>query len=379
MISEPARGDTTATESSPFRTALLLTLFLRLFYSLCAAWLTPHLVLDPQRIHSNELTDHLMQRGEGFRYALLGVWERFDTLWYIHIAQNGYDRPAAVVFPPLFPALIRLASALTGNPLAASLLVAGVSSFFLFWGFQKLLLLDLPAGTVKRALVLYAVWPAAFVFLCGYIESLVIALMIWAIYWGRQRRWWLAGIAVLAAASAKIVGILVIVPLAVLAWRERKWRTLPILLGLLGPALFWTWLSTHGLPLPSQAYATYWRTMTAMPWTTALASLSQVFVQGRHELGLQLILAAIAFTLSLARRIRLEYGAFAVATILFLLIKNAPPDQQQWVRYVLILFPAPANLALLLPKRGPFIVTAAILFLVNLVILWAFLEWFLVV
>ena len=359
--------------------ALALTLFLRLFYSLCAALLTPHLGLDAQRIRSNDLIEHLMQRGEGLRYALLGVWERFDTLWYIHLAQNGYDRLDAVGFTPLFPGLIRAVSILTGDPLLAALLLAGVSTFLLFWGFQELLRLDLPAETVKRALLLYAVWPVAFIFFCGYAESLVIALTIWAIYWGRKGRWWLAGIAAFAAVSTKSVGIVAVVPLAVLAWRERKWRTLPFLLGPLGPVVYWVWLRTHGLPLPSQSYPAYWGTTVAMPWTTAISSLHQAFVVGKPLLELQLILAAITFTLSLAKRVRLEYVAFALAAILFLLTKNAPPDQQPWARYALILFPAPASLALLAPKRAPFVMVAAIFFLINLGFMWAFLDWVLVV
>ena len=64
---------------------------------------------DPARIHSNALTGNLAAPGT-WHNALVGVWERFDTLWYLRIAQHGYDLPRAVVFYPLYPAAIRLVS-----------------------------------------------------------------------------------------------------------------------------------------------------------------------------------------------------------------------------------------------------------------------------
>jgi hypothetical protein len=63
----------------------------------------------------------------GLHYALLGIWERFDTLWFLHIAQHGYDRPMAVIFYPLYPAAIRIASGLM-PAMAAALLVSTVAA-----------------------------------------------------------------------------------------------------------------------------------------------------------------------------------------------------------------------------------------------------------
>jgi len=44
------------------------------------------------------------------------IWERFDTLWYLRIAQHGYDRPMAVIFYPLYPAAIRIVSWVLPQP-----------------------------------------------------------------------------------------------------------------------------------------------------------------------------------------------------------------------------------------------------------------------
>src|SRR5262245_37905505 len=147
---------------SALKVALLFTLCLRVFYSAVGALAAPYLKLDPGLIRSNDFTDNLMPRSAGLAYGLLGVWERFDTLWYVHIAQSGYDRPDAVVFYPLYPLLIRTFTTVLWRPLVAALLISTASCFFLFWGFQKLFELDLPRETVQRAMVFYAAWPASF-------------------------------------------------------------------------------------------------------------------------------------------------------------------------------------------------------------------------
>ena len=69
--------------------ALTITASLRLFYSVAATIASPFLHPDPAIIHSNALTGNLPAPG-GLHYALLGIWERFDTLWYlslIHISE----------------------------------------------------------------------------------------------------------------------------------------------------------------------------------------------------------------------------------------------------------------------------------------------------
>ena len=80
-----------------WKIALALTAALRVFYSAMAAAFLPFLHPDPALIHSNALTENL-PAPHGLYYALLGIWERFDTLWYLRIANHGYDLPAASGF-----------------------------------------------------------------------------------------------------------------------------------------------------------------------------------------------------------------------------------------------------------------------------------------
>ena len=105
--------------------ALAITASLRLFYSIAAALASPFLHPDAASIRSNALTENLPAPGT-WHYALLGVWERFDTLWYLRIAERGYDLPMAVIFYPLYPAAIRLLS--WAMPAAAAALVVSTVS-----------------------------------------------------------------------------------------------------------------------------------------------------------------------------------------------------------------------------------------------------------
>ena len=62
----------------------------------------------------------------GAAELLLGVWQRFDTLWYIRIAAQGYaPHDGSTVYFPLYPMLIRLLGTLfASNYLLAALVLA---------------------------------------------------------------------------------------------------------------------------------------------------------------------------------------------------------------------------------------------------------------
>jgi len=363
---------------SELKTALIWTVVLRLIYSTVGALVAPYLKLNPALIRSNDLTENLMSREAGWPYRLLGVWERFDTLWYIEISQHGYARPDSVVFFPLYPALIRLMSVVF-SPLASALIISTVAAFFAFWGFQKLLRLDLPEDTVKRALLFFALWPSAFILFAGYPESLLIALMIWAVWFARNGRWGLAGILGLLAGLTKAAGFCVIVPLAVLAFKEWRWRTWPSFLPLLAAPLVMLTIKLSGQSLASDAYPKHWRTEIAFPLVTLWASLREAFTTFDAVLLLNLAALAAVFIPAFIKRIRAEYVLFALTTLIMFLTKKTEPLLQSSSRYVLSVFPAFASLAALV--KHPFLIALGLMVscLLQFVMLWSFFEWALVV
>lgn len=376
-----ARTEAPAREATPpaYLLAAVAVLILRASYSALAALAAPHLDLDAARIRSNALTEHLMQQSEGWRYALLGVWERFDTLWYLHIAASGYDRPEAVVFFPLYPLLIRVASSIAPSPLVAALAISTLASFFAAWGLVSLLRLDLPEPEVRRALLAWAVWPAAFVGFAGYPDALVLALIVWSVRFARAGRFWLAGILGFSAGLAKAAGFVVVVPLAFLAWRSRSARALPVALALCAPVAFAALVARSGHGLPSQAYPAYWLTVPAFPWTTLAASVREMVAHPDVVLFMNLVALVVVAGLTLGRRIRPEYTLFAIAALGFVLVKRTDPLLQSTMRYMLMVFPVYPALGLVLRERVPFGIALAVALYANLIAFWIFLGWGLIV
>ncbi|MCP5113525.1 MAG: hypothetical protein GY953_22045 [bacterium] len=328
---------------------------------------------------SNSLIDNLIPQSDGVRYALLGVWERFDTLWYIHIAQHGYALPQSVVFYPLYPALIRLVSWCGLEPLASALLISTCASWFLFLGFEKLLVLDLSAQVADRGLLLLAVWPASFTLFAAYPESTVLALIIWSVYFARAGKWWWAGLAGGFAGLTKAIGVLVVIPLAALAWRNRSWRVLPAALCFTGPAAFAGYLLLTGRTLASEVYPRYWATALEYPWITLSESLRRTVSDGDVVVGLNLAVLAAVTAAALAGPRNAGYILYTLAAVGLFLTKRTEPFLQSTMRYVLILFPAFANLAVRCSNPRVFAALVALLFTANLILMLGFFHWYLIV
>jgi len=363
--------------ASPVALAATLTILLRVVYAVIGAMSAPYLRLDERFIKLNAYTDHLMQRGEGWRYALLGVWERFDTLWYIHIAHHGYDNPTGTVFYPLYPLLIRVLEPLLRDPLITALAIATVATFFMFWGLYRLLELDLPADTAARAVILASVWPASFIFLAGYPESLLLALVVWSIWWARRGNWWIAGVLGGLAGATKAVGVFVLIPLAWIAWRERKWKEAwPGALAVVPAAAFVAWLQITGPGSLGEIYVRYWKIIPAPPWSNLYDAAHRAFTGGSYLATWNLLALALVLALVLVKRVRPEYTCFALAAMLMFLSKRIDPPLHSLIRYVLVVFPAYAGLAQIAKSRGVMLVIQLLFFLMNWAILVLFFDWY---
>lgn len=360
--------------------AMALTAALRVFYSAMAAGFLPFLHPDPALIHSNALTDNL-PAPHGLCYALLGIWERFDTLWYLRIAARGYDLPAGVIFYPLYPAAIRAVSWLM-PAMAAALLVSTVAAFFSFWGLLRL------AGELSevgrlRMLLLFCAWPASFVLFAGYADSLTLALVLWAVVFGREARWEAAAVCGVLAGSARPTGVLVFVPLAVMALRSRQGRSLVVALTPLGLLGYWGWLRWSGRPSVVEAYRLYQGMTMAPPWRGLAEAVQLIVIKHDALLAIKLGLVILFAVISLRRGVRIgvqiEDKAFALAVLLQMLMYTGRPLLGA-ARYLLMVYPAflvcGAYAERWNGKQLTFYVTA--LGLLNLAWMWAFLSWSLV-
>ena len=366
-------------ESWPdWKIAIALALALRIFYSAAAAGLAPLLHLDPALIHSNALTRNLPAQGTLY-YALLGIWERFDTLWYLHIAAHGYDSPAAIVFHPMYPGLIRLLMPVTGG-IAASLLISTIAAGFLFAGMIRLSRMEGSDREPFRATLLLAVWPTSFIFFAGYTDSLAAALVIWCIVFARTKRWICASGLACAAGLTRSMGVLLIVPLAMLAWRERRSARWPVLLAPSGTIGYWVWLHLTGRPTIVAAYRQFWDTQVAAPWTTLWHAVDRLFIRPDALLVFSLIVLALFASAGVVWQRRTEDRFFTAAVITQILLRLCTPPLLGTQRYLLPAYPSFLTIALKLEKMKPrrFLLLCGGLMAFNVVWMYAFLNWSLV-
>jgi len=361
-----------------WRIAMALAAVLRVFYSAMAAVLLPFLHPDPALIHSNALTESLPPP-HGLYYALLGIWMRFDTLWYLHIAQNGYDQPMAVIFYPLYPAAIRLVSAVMPAP-AAALALSTVAAFFSFWGLLRLAGLEWTTpGRIETLLALTA-WPSSFVLFAGYAESLTLALIVWTVIFARRERWEMAALSGFLAGLSRPSGVLVAVPLFMMAWHSRKIRSLVVFFSPLGLLGYWGWLRWSGRLSVVEAYHVYQGATFAPPWASLREIARLIVHQGDILVALKFGLVALAVVFSLRQEARLEDKLFSLALTVQMLMYTGRP-LLGGPRYVLPMYPAflaMGGYAVRRWSRKQFGFYLGCFGLLNLVWMWAFLRWSLV-
>lgn len=369
--------DDAAPEKAFWKKAFILALALRAIYSLLAAGISLIQPVSIALMRSNALTGELAGPDHSLRYLLLGCWERFDTLWYLHIAANGYNLPASVVFFPLYPGLIRGASYVL-SPVVSAMLISTAAFFFLLWGMQELLYGEMPAEQAERAMLVMAVWPASFIFMAGYAESLLLALIAWSLVTARKGWWGRAALLGFAAALTKAAGVIVFVPLLVMAWRRRQGLAWPILVVPFGSVAFLTWLRLTGRGTISSAYQHYWHTLRTWPWQTLAAAVATFSRAHSILLALNFIALLACCGLVLASRMKAEYLLYSAAVILLCLTKMTDPPLQSMLRYVLIVFPAYAGVARLVEQPRRFAALCIALFAANIGLLWLFLGWSLV-
>ncbi|WP_416519804.1 hypothetical protein [Streptomyces achromogenes] len=206
-------------------------------------------------------TKHPRFGGGAHAWDVLATW---DGWWYQQIALHGYDPnlvpvPGATglitlegnsaAFFPLYPALMRGTSAVTGlGSYGAGLLVSIVASFAAALGIYAVAERFGGRRAGLAAAGLWAVWPGSGVEWAVYSDSLYVALAAWACHAVLTRRWLTAGVLTFAAglnrptAGALIAALCVS---ALLSLRRREDGVLrPVLamtlapLGLLGYLLW---------------------------------------------------------------------------------------------------------------------------------------------
>jgi 4-amino-4-deoxy-L-arabinose transferase-like glycosyltransferase len=188
-------------------------------------WGAVIMTVAPEDSHRHVLRDYpgVILPSRDLPGYTIDIWNIYDTRHYVTIAQYGYeaDPDYLTAFFPGYPLLIRLVSIpLFGHSLLAAIMVANISALMFFWYFYRLVEADYGEIIAKRAVILSAVFPTSFFLFLGYTEPPLMAFMAAAFYYGRQHKWWLAGVLAGCAALTKQSGVFLTLPLAYMYWRQ---------------------------------------------------------------------------------------------------------------------------------------------------------------
>lgn len=324
--------------------------------------------------------------------VLLSPLARWDAVWYLGIADRGYDGGADAAFFPLYPLVVRtlvLPFASEGALLVSAYVVSLACFAAALLLLQRLAELELGRRVASVAVWLIALFPAALYFGAPYSESLFLLVSVGAFYAARTGRWAWAGILAGLAAATRSAGVLLLLPLVVfwLDSRPRRRRDLAWLgLAPLGLAAYALYLGIdHGDALAFADAQEAWHRDFAGPfvgvWDGAVAAWdgARQLASGSREpvyfeaaagdpfrvaaINLMLfgfLLFAAAATVGAFRRLPRAYGAYLVAALaLPLSYPVGPQPLMSLPRFLAVLFPIFLWLAVVSEERGRTLPVAA--------------------
>lgn len=138
------------------------------------------------------------------------IWNRWDTVHYIDIAQHGYPASGKLLgFFPLFPGLIYLFNFIFHNTIISGLVISLMASYLSLFYFYKLLDIEgIDKKVINRTLILFIIFPSAIFLSAIYTESLFIVLILATFYYFRQNNWLASFFLLSLATLTRSTGIL---------------------------------------------------------------------------------------------------------------------------------------------------------------------------
>jgi hypothetical protein len=327
--------------------------------------------------------------------AFFDVWARWDSDFFLRIAEDGYDRASAAFFP-LYPAAVSvLGRVLLGHYVLAGVLVSLAAALAAFVLLYRLAEPRLGADGARRAVLYLALFPTSLFLQAVYSESLFLALALAAFLLAERRRFGGAGVAAGLALLTRPAGLALLPPLVLLAWRAPERRRALASLGI-APALFavfplvlwaqvgdpWAFLDAqerwHRHFSPAGPLGGIWEGVRVVfegdtPSGTEPMHAAAVNAQGLVALALFGALTVVAW-----RRFGAPYGLFAAISLALPL--TVPSDRWPLLslpRFGLVVFPFFLALAALggRPRVHAAILGCSALLLGVAVTQWALWQW----
>jgi hypothetical protein len=276
----------------------------------------------------------------------LSLWQRFDANWYLKIAERGYEADGSTVYFPAYPFLIRIFASFM-DPMFAALLVSNLSLIGVLGLLHQLTASITTEVAARRAIAYLLLFPTAFFLSSAYTESLFLFFAVASLFAASRGRWSWSVIWGIFSSLTRLQGILLVIPLAWLMWRETKGlalRTKGLRFAPLAliPGTTVLFLAFTNLSLIS----TYEGTLNAQfvfPWENILASI-RLLVDGNGEivdvLNLVFTFWLIAMMIPIFRLLPLEYFLYTLVMLIAPMLRMTTTQPLvSMMRYALAVFP----------------------------------------
>jgi hypothetical protein len=312
--------------------------------------------------------------------AAVDVWARWDSNWYLRIAESGYDWPSSTpAFFPLYPLLVAgLGRAFGGLYLLAGLVVSLAAGAIACVLLYRLVAARLTADDARRTVLYLVLFPTSLFLGAVYGESLFLALAVGVFVLAERGRLGLASVVTGLALLTRSQGVALLPALVVFAWRARGPRSLsvlavPVAMFAAFPFVLEVWVG-HGLAFVD-AQREWERSLTRLG---PLGGIVQALGEG-DLLGSVFAVAMLALAVLAWRLLGAAYGAYAVVA---LALPMALPSERlgglySFPRFALVAFPCLVALAVLGRDRRVHVPVVAVLAagLVVYVVRWALWYW----
>jgi Mannosyltransferase (PIG-V) len=289
---------------------------------------------------------------------------RWDSIWYLRIADHGYRIKQDTGFFPLYPLVAHVGSWVTGSSILAGVLISMVATLVGLTIVHRLTELELGDQAASTTVKLIAFAPFAFYLSALYTEGLFLALSAGTFLAARRERWALAGILGGLAATVRVTGILLLVPvllfyIASIRQRHGSPRVRELAWTLLIPAglaLFcaYTALRGFGFTASFSAQHNYWQHRFTGPLTGIWQGLEAAWHQlkalisgnltanNRTPATLQVVVLGISIAglVGVFRRLPPAYGVYVLLGLLAPLSSPTVGDPLRGLdRYASMMFP----------------------------------------
>jgi hypothetical protein len=294
------------------------------------------------------------------------VFAAWDSGWYWDIAMRGYylrtDAQSSIAFFPLYPMLMRVAAAPFGGSASATwvagIVVAFAAQFFALIEIHRFAERLFGSRQIARRTVLYiVVFPWSLFLGSVYSESVFLLTSVLALGRAYDRRWAQAGIWGALATLTRPNGVLIAIPLAILACRDepsirqatmRGAALTPIALAFAGFCAYVFVLT--GDPFGWMTAQSHWGySLGHLPWQQLQRVTAAFIDNGAYDyfftsdiaavelLQAATALAFLALVPLIFRRLGAAMGTYVLISLLIPLTSNT---LEGLGRYASVLFPA---------------------------------------